>query len=102
MALLKQLMRIPAISQLAPTVSSRTFASSAEKRQVEHNGSKTQHDPETKKQATIPKVAGWKEEHASESETAVKADRHHDGETIEQLQDHTVKVVKARHGESKE
>jgi len=42
-------------------------------------------------------VSDWKEEHATDSEAIVKADRHDNQQTIKELQDHTIDKIKNKY-----
>ncbi|KAI0483967.1 hypothetical protein GGR56DRAFT_668573 [Xylariaceae sp. FL0804] len=84
----------PATSFMASrqAVAPRTFTTSLAA--LKHKESASQeYDPETHKQDLLEKQkkgqGHWKPELASDSEEAVKADRHHDGEDIAKLQERT-------------
>lgn len=120
MSLFNQLLRLPAANQLAPALSARLFATGpigsakgidealfggdkkhadrmSEVQQAEAAG-QTAATKGSSPKAVIPEVPGWKEEHASESEATIKADRHDGVHTsVEELQQHTVHVVQEKH-----
>ncbi|KAK9791167.1 hypothetical protein WJX73_003706 [Symbiochloris irregularis] len=50
-----------------------------------------------KSTSTVKGMKGWHEPLASESEAAIKAEKHSSEETIEEMQAHTVKKVKVLH-----
>lgn len=57
---------------------------------------KTKH-LEGKSSTTLKGAKGWSEALASDSEVAVKADKHHEDSTVEEMQQHTVKTIKVLH-----